>query len=234
MKLTKLSYALTATMALAYSAPSFGQNINIDSVNVFGQGCPSGTTTRLVTNTQPTGPINYAQVTFDEFSTQLAQHRRKAETRCRIEMMITVPAGYTLPTLKVKALPSVDLPGRGSAVTIYTTLKSLGLTYRNAIQHRQHVFSLNQPVQASPEVPMEFNSVGDIYDSNCYRERKAKITVDTRMVLRHKGRVNGNSHASINQIELLLPMTPVLGESNVIQCQERPAFNWGWWDQRLF
>lgn len=96
---------LVGIVSFAFSASAWAQTgpgkseVYIDDVVVNGSGCPVGTATAIVTNSTPNGPVDYFQVTFDEFAVERPGKSRKF---CNVLLNIKYPSGWSFTVLDVE------------------------------------------------------------------------------------------------------------------------------------
>lgn len=100
MKLLLSTVAVFAFAATAAAQHGPGrQEVEIRDVTVNGSGCPIGTATAIVTNSTPNGPVDYFQVTFDEF---IVEKPGKARKFCNVLLNIKYPSGWSFTVLDVE------------------------------------------------------------------------------------------------------------------------------------
>lgn len=91
-------FALVSSAAVAQEGPGKSEVEIVDAV-VNGSGCPVGTATVIVTNSKPEGPVDYFQVTFDDF---IIEKPGKARKFCVVALDIKFPQGWSYSVLDVE------------------------------------------------------------------------------------------------------------------------------------
>lgn len=73
--------------------------VSIKNAVVNGSGCPSGSASVIVTNSTPNGPIDYFQVTFDDFVVEKPGRSRKF---CNVLLDLKYPDGWSFSLIDVE------------------------------------------------------------------------------------------------------------------------------------
>lgn len=128
MKLLFVSLIGLALTSAAFSQRGPGRSeVYIDDVVVNGSGCPIGSATAIVTNSTPNGPVDYFQVTFDEFVVEKPGRARKF---CNVLLNIKYPSGWSFTVL------DVDTSGYGEIQKGVKGTFKMSYTYRNTNRGR--------------------------------------------------------------------------------------------------
>jgi Domain of unknown function (DUF4360) len=117
---------LFKTMALAamvgfpaglFAVPNINE-VQIKSLQVNGNGCPIGTTTKLLVDTDGSGSADFFQVTYSEFSVTRPGIPAK---NCLVEALIGIPQGwsYSLLNVQYEGYAEIDSKHIGSILTKY-------------------------------------------------------------------------------------------------------------------
>lgn len=250
MKILNVSLALAALTLL--STPAFGgdevlgnvpptdyenvkwaaNKVKINSIRYFGEGCPKDSNPTVTDGSTTEGKWRFGNISIDfngNFGVNLPRSWRRRSLTCKIEIAGRVEDGWTVGSLKQHLETYVEVPGRRATITIHSKARTHGLSYRNAIRHRQNVFGHHQAIKATPKFSIQFDNLGDPNDHRCNIDRIFLITIDTKIDIRHRGGVWGQSAARVDKTSFSFP--PIDGIQGV-PCA--PGAGNAIDDQRLF
>jgi len=102
---------------LLFAVPNINE-IQIKSIQANGNGCPLGTTTKLLVDTDGSGSADFFQVTYSEFSVTRPGIPAK---NCLVEALIGIPQGwsYSLLDVQYEGYAEIDAKHIGSILTKY-------------------------------------------------------------------------------------------------------------------
>lgn len=218
----KTSFILASVLALAFTAPAMAENANVTSAHSFGSGCPAGTTDISLIRSQANGPVDMVEVDLRAFDVQLHRLNRKAEQRCKVEFMVRIPSGHTLGDLNTELRSQVILPGRGSELSVFSTLTTRSLGFNGNVHQKQMGYRVNNPYNGPINGSPKFESIGDT--SDCNRVRVARLTLDTHARINHARHVGNHSRFQLKKLRIMLPMVQGV---TTIPCAEDSGWNWG-------
>lgn len=95
---------VTSLLGLALAGTAVAQGpgrgeVEIKDATVNGSGCPVGTATVIVTNSKPSGPVDYFQVTFDDF---IVEKPGKARKFCNVALDLKFPQGWSYSVMDIE------------------------------------------------------------------------------------------------------------------------------------
>lgn len=96
-----LATALGSASAFGQEGPGHGE-VEIKDMTANGSGCPIGTATVTVTNSDPDGPVDSGKVLFEEF---IVEKPGKARKFCNLALDLKFPQGWSY------TIDKVNIPG---------------------------------------------------------------------------------------------------------------------------
>lgn len=193
-KLSLFTFAVTLSSSALAS-----QSAQIIGAEVWGRDCPRGAFSTVLGS-------NFAEVSYDRLKIGLHRSSYQMEKNCKIQLQVRVPSGFTLGELNLEVDGYYNLPGRQATATLLTDLTTRGLTYGSTVKQSGLMINERRPHQKSFKAGVKFADIGDINASECHRDRTVLLTVDTRAVVRHRGRPSNHSWFYINKIRYSLPL----------------------------
>lgn len=228
------AFTFILSSAVLSSSAFAGADVDIIDAYAWGNGCPNGSAQIIYTNSWPSGLRDFSLVTFDDFDVALHKHRHQVEKRCKIQLAVRIPRGYTLQAVDLEVKGQYNLPGPRSTATVYTTLTTRGLRYRNNVHRSGFVFNHPEASQANFTETVRFSDIGSIYARECHRSRIALLTTEIRAVIRHRGgRAADHSFLDISQVSSLFSRadssspftaTPCAGYEDEVLGNIKPAY----------
>lgn len=82
---------LALPTSLAFSAPNISE-VQIRSIQANGSGCPPGSTTDLILDTDGSGSADFFQLTFNRF---FVERPGRIKKNCIVEVVLGLPQGWT-------------------------------------------------------------------------------------------------------------------------------------------
>ncbi len=103
--------------SLAWAAPNI-RDVSIISLQANGSGCPPGSTTDLVLDTDGSGSADFFQLTFSEFNVERPGRIKK---NCIVEVVLGLPQGwsFTIGDIEYEGYADIDPKHIGRMETEY-------------------------------------------------------------------------------------------------------------------
>lgn len=120
---TLATLSLFGMTSLANAQAPHPSEVEIKNIRVNGSGCPAGTATALVTNSNPGGPADYFQVTYDEFIVEKGPDAYESFRKfCNIAVDIKYPQGWSFSLFNMEMDGYVDI-GKGAVGELKTSYR---------------------------------------------------------------------------------------------------------------
>lgn len=182
---------LTSLLGLAFASSAFAQGPNRDDVKirdviVNGSGCPTGTATVLATPSTPGGPVDYFQVTYDEFIAGTDRDNgQKQRVFCNIAIDLQFPQGWSYSILETETDVWAEL------VRGHWARASLQYQFRN-VPGRGSVRTRQQRGPWSDQVQFK-DKFGQVVWSPCNKT----IPVNLKTTIQVGGRSRSGDHSEM-------------------------------------
>lgn len=216
------------TLAFAFAAPAFANsNIEIQGASVSGDGCPIGTATVILTNSFPSGPVDFVQVTFDNLRVENtgAGVARLFKKSCRLALDVKLPAGYTLGTIDFQNEGYRDRGEKDTKMILETNLHARAVNSAQPIRRYPFALMSRNSIEGDFRYIFPIYDIGDTSADSCDTDRVVTIEVDWHLYLKTSRRSKANAMANVKTASLTISRAD---GTNSVPCQDASDVPW-WW-----
>lgn len=217
---------VTLALSMAAAPALAADKVEIKDATINGSGCPVGTATIIVTNSTPNGPVDYVQMTFDDFIVEnpTAGRVKLHKKFCKLRMDVKVPAGYTLGAIDFQNSGYTDRGEKNTKMALETTVNASALNSSNPSQRYPFTLVSSSSIEGDYDYRFPISSIGDTSASDCDSDRLVTLEIDYDLYLKTSRRSVAGATATVDQASLLIKST----ESCQSSAPSNPWWWWGW------